>query len=429
MADIEHRHLRSALEFAVLIAAEGQKRRPPLEYPKELKAYFSRPRLPTGALGRVRRAIEADDRFRSAISAGAIPDLVDEIGQMWLANDPDWEMRAAEEIAAHRDEAESEDLHRELKRADKRRVAAEQAATRIQAELLGRIDEIAARQNEIDDVRADLVKANDEITELRAELIDTRNELRHARDREAAARSRAEVAAAGAARAGGRDVASERDGDGDGPGHEPTGLADAVDHAELLDAAAAARQLVARLEALLPVDARRHGAGQDGAGQEGAGRNGGDGRRRSRPARRPLALPGGVISTSAEAAAHLVRTDALVLIDGYNVAKLAWPDRSLEQQRDALIARCENLARRHSTDLTIVFDGSSIVGAHVTGRRSVRVHYSPEGVTADDVIRAEVADLAADRAVVVVTNDREIVDDVRGAGANVVPSNAFLAVL
>ena len=31
--------------------------------------------------------------------------------------------------------------------------------------------------------------------------------------------------------------------------------------------------------------------------------------------------------------------------------------------------------------------------------------------------------------VVVVTNDREIADDVKAVGANVVPSNAFIAVL
>ena len=59
----------------------------------------------------------------------------------------------------------------------------------------------------------------------------------------------------------------------------------------------------------------------------------------------------------------------------------------------------------------------------------IRVVYSPVGVTADDVIRSEVDRLPHDRAVVVVTNDRAIVRDVRAAGANVVPSNAFIAAL
>ena len=67
-------------------------------------------------------------------------------------------------------------------------------------------------------------------------------------------------------------------------------------------------------------------------------------------------------------------------------------------------------------------------GAHADRRRMVRVVYSPEGVTADDVIRDEVDRLPADRGVVVVTNDAEIVRDVRAAGTNVLPSNALIAV-
>jgi predicted RNA-binding protein with PIN domain len=143
----------------------------------------------------------------------------------------------------------------------------------------------------------------------------------------------------------------------------------------------------------------------------------------------PIALPGGVISTSAAAAQHLVEAGAAILVDGYNVAKLVWPDRTLEQQRDALIARTENLAQRHGATITVVFDGSSIVGAHAPQRRMIRVVYSPAGTSADDVIRAEVAHLPPDQSVVVVTNDREIADDVKVLGANVVPSNAFIAVL
>ncbi|MEP6299926.1 MAG: NYN domain-containing protein, partial [Ilumatobacter sp.] len=151
--------------------------------------------------------------------------------------------------------------------------------------------------------------------------------------------------------------------------------------------------------------------------------------RNPRRNRSPIPLPGGVISTSAQAAEHLVRADAAILIDGYNVAKLGWPGRPLDEQRDALVERTENLARRHGADVTIVFDGDSVVGAHAPRRRTVRIVFSPTGVTADDVIRSEVARLPVDRAVVVVTNDREIVADVRRAGANVVPSNAYIATL
>ena len=118
-----------------------------------------------------------------------------------------------------------------------------------------------------------------------------------------------------------------------------------------------------------------------------------------------------------------------MLVDGYNVAKLGWPNRLLERQRAALLDALENLARRFGTDVTVVFDGASIVGAYADRRRLIRVVYSPEGVIADDVIRNEVKRLPKNRAVVVVTNDAEIVRDVRADGANVVPSNALLAIL
>ena len=101
---------------------------------------------------------------------------------------------------------------------------------------------------------------------------------------------------------------------------------------------------------------------------------------------------------------------------------------ALEQQRDVLLDAVENLARRFGTDITVVFDGASVVGAHTTRRRLVRVVYSPEGV-ADDVIRDEVRRLPTSRAVVVVTDDNEIIRDVRAEGANTVPSNAFVAIL
>ncbi len=414
MSEVEHRHLRSALEFALLVAAEGQKRRPPLHVPKELKPFLSKQRIAAGSLGRLRRIIEADDTFRSALSAGAVPELVDEVGRLWLAGRSGWEQRAQELLDAEAAESESKDLQRDLKRAEKRRLAAEQATARVQAEVLVRDQTIAAQLAELDDLRADVAKATEVLAEVRTELIDTRNELRHARDREASATRRAEAA-------------SERLREVDGP-TERAAAADDVSTmaAAELRAAAATRQ---RLDAAL--DASRSFASEMERllGIEDLPSEPERSARVVQGVRVPVALPGGVISTSAQAAEHLVRSDALILVDGYNVAKLGWPGRSLEEQREALIARTENLARRHGADVSIVFDGDSVVGAHAGVRRTVRVVFSPSGVTADDVIRDEVERLPTERRVVVVTNDREIVDDVRRWGANVVPSNAFIATL
>ena len=145
--------------------------------------------------------------------------------------------------------------------------------------------------------------------------------------------------------------------------------------------------------------------------------------------RRPVRLPGGVIASSRSAAEFLLRTDAAVVVDGYNVAKLGWPADRLDEQRRRLLDGLENLARRYGTDITVIFDGATVVGAHADRRRMVRVAYSPEGVIADDVIRDEVRRLPPTRSIVVVTDDAEIVADVRALGANVVPSNALLAAL
>ena len=56
----------------------------------------------------------------------------------------------------------------------------------------------------------------------------------------------------------------------------------------------------------------------------------------------------------------------------------------------------------------------------------VRVRYSPTGISADDVIRAEVAAVPVGRPVVVVTNDQAVRRDVAAAGGNVISSDAFL---
>ena len=107
--------------------------------------------------------------------------------------------------------------------------------------------------------------------------------------------------------------------------------------------------------------------------------------------RRPLALPGGVAGDSPKATEFLLRAPgALVLVDGYNVAKLAWPDEELAVQRQRLLDVVDDVARRFGSEIAVVFDGADVVGSHSKRRRLVRVTYSPAGESADDVIRAEV---------------------------------------
>ncbi len=400
--EIEHRALRSAIEFAVLVAEEANRGKRSLPFPKELRAQFGVARIPTGALGRLRRAIEQDDLFRRRIAVGAVPDLVDPIGMLWLQRPVGWEADVQALIEAQDAEEQDADLRASLRRADKRRVAAEQVAVRSQAMLIEQQFRIESLTAEIDVLRADLVKALDELNESRSELVDVRNEARHARDREAALRVKLDAALAESETGPSRSIAAV----------EPSPALDDRQFAELDATARAARALADRIDAMVAL------LGPDTEASSVP-----------RDRRRPLPLPGGVIATSRTAAEFLLRSDAAVLVDGYNVAKLGWPTDTLDEQRRRLLDGLENVARRYGSDISVVFDGAEVVGAHATRRRMVRVSYSPAGVTADDVIRDEVRRLPSTRSVVVVTNDAAIVGDVRALGANVLPSNALLAAL
>jgi predicted RNA-binding protein with PIN domain len=136
-----------------------------------------------------------------------------------------------------------------------------------------------------------------------------------------------------------------------------------------------------------------------------------------------------LLASSVAVTEHLLRaTGAVVLIDGYNVAKLGWPSLELAVQRELLVAAAEDVAKRWGVDITVVFDGATVTGASTPVRRLVRVTFSPAGVSADDVLRAEVAGLDPQRPVVVVTSDQQVVTDVRADGANTIASDQFLAV-
>jgi predicted RNA-binding protein with PIN domain len=401
---IDPRHLRSALEFAVTMAREGQKIKPPLKYPAALKKYLSMSRLPAAALPAVQRAIEADEQFRTRIARGALPELVDPIGRLWLERAEGWEGEAQQMAAAADAAAAEAETEAALRRSEKRREAAEQALARVRAESVVFLERLAERDAVIDELRTDVAKLTDSVAELRLQLADSRAEARHARDREAAATAKLHAAlgardeaqaAQGAAEAVRDDVLADR-------------AALAAERSELTRLAAIAESLAEQLGSLAAPPA--------------------DGRRQPTQ-RKPLPLPGGVLGTSRAAAEYLMRSGASILVDGYNVAMAAWPDLDLAGQRVVLLDAVENLARRFGGDVTVVFDGAGVIGSAADRRRVVRTMFSPEGVIADDVIRDEVRRLPASRPVVVVTSDQQIVRDVRAMGANVMASEQLVALI
>ena len=107
-------------------------------------------------------------------------------------------------------------------------------------------------------------------------------------------------------------------------------------------------------------------------------------------ARVPLSLPGGVARDSRRAAEFLLRaTGALVLVDGYNVAKLGWPGEDAVAERAAgasSLPRTSPAASGARSWSCSTAPGWS--GRTPTERRTVRVQLLAPPETADDVIRS-----------------------------------------
>ena len=121
---------------------------------------------------------------------------------------------------------------------------------------------------------------------------------------------------------------------------------------------------------------------------------------------------------------------AHLIVDGYNVTKNAWPNLSLEKQRDVLLSGLGPLAARSGAEVTVVFDAADTKDRPmVKAPRGLRVLFSPVGVIADDVIRDLVAAEPRGRPLLVVTSDQAVVRDVVAAGARAVGSAGLSALL
>jgi hypothetical protein len=125
------------------------------------------------------------------------------------------------------------------------------------------------------------------------------------------------------------------------------------------------------------------------------------------------ARPSPVLTLGRSAAYTASMARRQTLVDGYNVihrnpdlARLA--GRSLELARTALVNLLNSSRTLQTDDVTVVFDGTkSGLSSQTTERRGrVRVVFSRQGETADDVIKRQVATIAGD--VRVITDDRDI---------------------
>jgi len=139
------------------------------------------------------------------------------------------------------------------------------------------------------------------------------------------------------------------------------------------------------------------------------------------------ALPPGVFHDSVEAHRHLlVSGEALLVVDGYNVARSAWDGLAPEEERRRTVALLEEVRARSGGEVVVVFDGDDTMVAP-TASRSVRVQFSPTGTTADEAIADLVGTVPAHQPIVVVSSDREVADDARRQAAVALSAAAFLA--
>jgi predicted RNA-binding protein with PIN domain len=439
--------LRPAIELAFLTAVAGSKQRPPLETPPAILPYLRFQKLPAAALVAVRRAVEQDDAFRKRLASVATEEIVGRPGWLWLHRPESWEAElerlVQEEVHDEEDRAE--------RKATKRLAAAEEKVRRLTSDVHGARAELAVERARRQEAEAAGAKVERRAAQLEIELRGARRKLADADERvaratalehearlsvdqafgEAAAlRARVEELEQQPAAAPAAPAATPAD---ERPALAPPGALDVAGIAAALrEAAEAGRRLAAALEAAGAAAGPAGGEpGIDDPGRWAAppGRVRPPRARARRRARRlPLPIPGGLYGDSVEAAAHLLRAPGVLLVvDGYNVAKLGWPECELADQRRRLLDALDELTLRHGTRVHVVFDGAEVTPLP-TGRRNLRVEFSPAGTTADEVIVELVAALPAEQPVVVATNDGEVRDGARRQGANVIASQQLLAV-
>jgi predicted RNA-binding protein with PIN domain len=396
--EVSDAFLRPALEWTIEYLRAARLHDPALRYPSRLRQFLAQRHLSVAELKAVRRLIDRDSAFRETLSA-SVPDDADPIVRLWLTRPVGWESTLADLEAADLKRRLESEQGSELAREVRRRQAAEARADAAEQALNTAESRCADFEGASQRLAAEIETLSAEVERLRSELASLKTELRHERDRHGATSARLE-----AARAAERQAAADAE--------HAAQITDKVlqDRSDVLsvgidlaDIVEQARRLSARIAELVPEP--------------------------DQAVREPLAVPGRLSGDRVAAAQHLVRSGATVIVDGYNVAKRWRPTHDLRSQRELLVAGIEAVVSRLGADIAVVFDGDEVIGSHAVRRSPVRVMWSPRGVTADDVIRAEVQRLPLNRPVIVVTDDREIINDVRVAGANHVGSDAFIGLL
>jgi predicted RNA-binding protein with PIN domain len=435
------------------VAREGERATPTVPAPTQLRRYLNFARLPEPALVVARRVLDDDPDFRERVARSTGEVVVGRAGWLFLDRPGGWleeldellQQAAAAELAA-KSERHERGAQRKLAGAEaalaraeavtqaatsdlavaRAEVAGEREAHRATAARLARAEaEVDRLQRERTDLIRRLKSTEASAVERAAELRATRHELRMAQ---------AELAQAGLASGDAGPAADPNDASvapaapaAPAPPAAPAGIDRAL-VAELLDEA---RSAIGRLDGAFERFVDRASLGPpppEAAAPPPPAVPAGTGERRER--RSPLPLPPATFDDSVEAAEHLVRaTGALVLVDGYNISHARWHGRPPAEQRERLLAACDELHARLGTEVEVVFDGVGDDAEPPPLRTGARHRFTPAGTEADDAILAIVDDEPASRPVVVVSSDRRVRDGARARGANLLGAQQFLHVL
>ena len=424
---MESRRLQRVEDLAVRVAVEGLALDPAEPVPVRLRPILRFRKFTAAARATVREVLESDDEFRARVVAVADEEDLGRYGWLWLTRPDGWEqeLQAVPSDAASNGDLAS--LERRLRGAEaavervrSERDAEREAAGRLRRRVASAEHDLAEARAERDELRALADAAAEERSRvLRAlkaaesERDAARHDLRDAR--RANVDAEAELAALKEATAtGGGEVAPA----------PPTST-------RVTEALGRARRALSNLdEALASAEAEIGLGDRTRAGRgRGAGRAGGD-KRPVKPTRRRRTLRIGLRDGTVEALRHLLGIEgAVLLVDGYNLARLTWPNLAPDEERRRTVALLEEVQNRYGCRVVVVFDGESGTVAPPASRW-VTVRFSPTGTTADDVIIDMVGrgdgSMGGDP-VVVVSSDMEIVRAAERSGAHVFPSAVFVA--
>ena len=443
--------LRPAGEAAVLLARLARDQDPPRLPPRRLQRFLDFARLPDKALSVVRRFLDDDEDFRSAVRDATSEELVGRESWLFLDRPEGWEDELFQLAAAAGEAAVSAGQAQAEADAARRLARVEAALRRTEAEVASLRLDLAEAKHELAGERRARRLAGSEAGRLRRRVAEVQANDEQWRLRVAALEAALAEAEAGAGErglTGGSDEPGSTGGDGGdagpGPIENPAGepsrapaVAEApapsvsdVDHRALAEAVAAGAAAASALADVL-ADVDRRLAPFMPPPEASPPTVPPVVISPARPTRHPIALPPAVLDDSVAAAEYLVRVDGvLVLVDGYNVTKLARPELSLPEQRQWLADAAVELAARTGARLELIFDGVDEGSAPADfGRRTgVQVRFSPAGVEADDLLLDLVRELGTTPAVVA-SDDRRVRDGARRLDANVISAPQLLTIL